>query len=639
MSVPLQRLMCGESRSVGSRRPPDEVTAQVDRESLLLALRRRWWIVVLLAAVGMLLGALPNPTTTADSPDQNVTYKANHTLLVSDPTGNDIFQNQTTFNQLELFATVGEVPARAAKRLGYDGEPAQLASELTVELNAQTGAIRIGTEQASAQRAVDIADAFAEELTAYLAERQDVLVEQRSAAVQKRLEDLQSQMRTLQNKLALNQNDEVVRSQLDAISRRYSAAYEQQSSLGDTQSQIVLTTLESAQPVKVLSNAGRGLAAPRSRLSRGVLGGFLGGLVGAGIALLLARADRRIRTRSQAEQIFGIRANVTIPVAPAEQARGIVVSPTRHDGLSDSYRTLRSVLGFVEGGSAKDEGRAPIVLVVSASPGDGKTSVTANLAAAFVETGSRTIAVNTDFRRPTLSTRILGSKPQPMGFTAAELASLPPRFLLSRTPVPGLALMDLAGVPGGTHGGLARTTAQFLPRLAKLADAIVVDSSPIGATAEVLELVPLADVIVVVTRLGNTSIATAQRTIEVLRSLTTADLLLAVVGDASDKGNYYYYYEYGSYGADYNRTRRTPKTKKWLEALRNDRSSDSSATGSNGRRRRSQRADDAAISGSHTIDEFVEAEPDAPTAAVLVDDPMQDDHGIDDIDDIDDRTD
>ena len=162
---------------------------------------------MLLAAVGILLGALPNPTTTADAPEQNVTFKANHTLLVSDPTGTDFFQNQTTFNQLELFATVGEVPARAAKRLNYDGEPAQLASEVTVELNAQTGAIRIGTEQSTAQRAVDIANAFAEELTKYLAERQDVLTEQRSAAVQKRLDDLQKQVRDLQSKVALNPYD------------------------------------------------------------------------------------------------------------------------------------------------------------------------------------------------------------------------------------------------------------------------------------------------------------------------------------------------------------------------------------------------------------------------------------------------
>lgn len=600
----------------------------MDKESILLAVRRRWWIVVLLTAIGVLVGALPNPSTTADAPTQNITYKANHTLLVSTPSGSDFVQNQTVFNQLELFTTVGEVPSRAAQRLGYEGEPAQLASEVVVELNEQAGAIRIGTEQDSSQRAVSIADAFAEELTLYLAERQDTLVELRLAAVGKRLDDLQAQMRELQKKVAADPKDTVAQAELDALSRRYSAAYEQQSALNEDQAQIVLTTLESAQPVKVTTSAGRGLTAPRSRFSRGVLGGLLGGLIGVGVAMLLARADRRIRTRAQAEQIFGLRSNVTIPVAPADQVRGIVVGPTRHDGLSDSYRTLRSVLGFVEGGAAKEEGRAPIVLVVSASPGDGKTSVTANLAAAFVETGSRTIAVNTDFRRPTLSTRILGQKPQPMGFTAAELNSLPPRFLLNRTPVPGLALMDLAGVPGGTHGGLARTTAQFLPRLAKLADAIVVDSSPIGATAEVLELVPLADVIVVVTRLGNTSIHTAERTIEILRSLTNAEMLLAVVGDASEKGSYYYYYyEYGGYGSDYNRTQRTPKYKRWAERLRSKPSGSEASNGSSStpapsvsvRRRRNDDAESPVPSRLTEFDDMTGEHERDDTATIVLD--------------------
>jgi hypothetical protein len=148
----------------------------------------------------------------------------------------------------------------------------------------------------------------------------------------------------------------------------------------------------------------------------------------------------------------------------------------------------------------------------------------------------------------------------------------------------------------------------------------VVDSSPVGATAEVLELVPLADVIVVVARLGNTSITTAQHTIEVLRSLTTADMLLAVVGDASDKGNYYYYYEYGSYGADYNRTRRSPKTKKWLDALRSERSaSPDSGSADEGSRRRRSRADSGPPTPmSDGLEAFTEAEQSEEVGSVLV---------------------
>ena len=70
----------------------------------------------------------------------------------------------------------------------------------------------------------------------------------------------------------------------------------------------------------------------------------------------------------------------------------------------------------------------------------------------------------------------------------------------------------------------------MIPQLAREADSIVIDSSPVSATAEVLELVPLADVVVVVLRLGETSISSAESTLAILRDLTTAPLLLVAVG-------------------------------------------------------------------------------------------------------------
>ncbi|MBV1893109.1 MAG: hypothetical protein KUG57_03615, partial [Ilumatobacteraceae bacterium] len=75
----------------------------------------------------------------------------------------------------------------------------------------------------------------------------------------------------------------------------------------------------------------------------------------------------------------------------------------------------------------------------------------------------------------------------------------------------------------------------------KLADSIVIDSSPVGATAEVLELVPHADVIVVLARIGHTAIAAAQRTVAILRDLATAPMVLVLSGMKLDKEGYYEY--------------------------------------------------------------------------------------------------
>ncbi|CAB4895870.1 unannotated protein [freshwater metagenome] len=255
---------------------------------------------------------------------------------------------------------------------------------------------------------------------------------------------------------------------------------------------------------------------------------------------MLARSDSRIRTRAQAEAIFGLRSQVAIPDTK-ERHHGVVVVPERHEPLSDAYRTLRSVVGFVEGGAAHAQGRVPTILIVSAASGDGKTSVASNLAAAFVETGQRTVAVNTDFRRPALSARILDADPARPGFSVEDLLTLSIRDLLTPTAIDGLVVFDLQGLRA-SPGDLARITAARIPELASVgASTVVVDTSPVSATAEVLELVPLADVIVLVVRVNHTFIDAAHRTIDTIRALTAAHLLLVVVGEKRQRTDYYEY--------------------------------------------------------------------------------------------------
>lgn len=510
----------------------------MEATSILGAIRRRWWIVVLFAFMGAAAGAIPQPEKATIDPT-SVSYSAAHTLLISSSSiDGSIYSNQLV-NQLQLFAVTGEVPKRVSKAIGYTGAPADLASQVTVEVDQSTGAIRISTTQASADLAVTVADTFGDELAGYISERQDDLQSKRIAATLARLTDLEKQVKDLEGKAAATPSDQVIAAQLDALTRQYSVVFEQFNNLQVDTGQLQLTTLEKAEAIEKSSGRG-GLAAPTSRSSRGLLLGGVGAVAGFGLVVLLAKLDRRIRSRMQAELVFGMRSQVTIPPLKKGAGTALVVAEGRHDLLSDAYRTLRSVVGFIEGGVAAKEGRAPIILVVSSGPGDGKTSVSANLAVAFVETGLRTVAVNTDFRRPQLSQRILGKRPEPMAFALEDLSMLSSKRLLSPSNIDDLALFDLAGVKA-SPGDLARETARRIPELAEIASVVVVDSSPIGVTAEVLELVPIADVIVVVTRVDHSSTDSAKRTMEILRALTTTDMALVVVGEAPERTTYYEY--------------------------------------------------------------------------------------------------
>jgi Mrp family chromosome partitioning ATPase len=322
------------------------------------------------------------------------------------------------------------------------------------------------------------------------------------------------------------------------VQSQLSVALQQNASLTDNNAVLSFTTLAEAEAVAIEQTSG--LSTPRSRTTRGGLGAIVGFALGIGAAVALARLDRRLRTREQAEEVTGLRARVIIPKAKDDKQANAIVSSGRHDALSDAYRTLRNVVGFVQGSLSPVE-RARITLIVSPGPGEGKTTLASNLAATFAETGQRTVAVNTDFRRPQLAVRLTDNPWEPTAYILDDLDWLEPEQLLRTTRVPNLSMLDLGGL--GSPDELARVTASLLPKLAARSDAIVIDSSPVTATAEVLELVPLADVIVIVVRLNRTEMESAQRTIAILKDLTTAPLLLVISGMKQDNATYYYDYK------------------------------------------------------------------------------------------------
>ena len=499
------------------------------------ALRRFWWVVVIFGIAGALVGGLPQPDSAADA---TVRWTASHTILVSDSSdAGSLFTNPLAFNQLQLFATTGRVPARAAEAIDYSGAPAALAGQVQVVADQQSGALRITTTQASAAEAVEVADAFGDELISFLSERQDELRETRLTANLERLSDIETELREAEGRADLRPDDPVAKAELEALTRQYGVVFEQFSVLQADVGQLVLTTLESAEAVPITE---QGLGAPRSRVGRGMFGLLAGLAIGAAVALVLARSDHKIRTRSEAEAVLGLEATATIPAVAKHDVSSVSVVSERHDALSDAYRTLRSIVVFADDEHPPPEGHAPVTLVVSPGPGDGKTSIATNLAAAFAETGQRTLAINSDFRRPAMTKRLLGYQPTPLDMSLRELEIAPLGRLAHQSETPNLSVVDLSGAGGHSPSELARSSARLLPRFTAVSDRIVVDTSPVGATAEVLEFVRHAQTVLVTIRLGHTSIGSARRAMEMIRALHKGDVLLVIVGGAKTDDYYYY---------------------------------------------------------------------------------------------------
>ena len=439
---------------------------------LLTGVKRRIWIVVLFGIAGALLGAAPQPQKVEE---QATTFEATHTMLLNDANGLSSSVGVSP-NQVVILSTVGEVPKRVAEEIGFEGNPAELSSQVSVSFDQSSGALLFTTSQDTAERAELVADAFADVTNAYLIERQESVYNERVQRSRERLEEFEGELNELTRQLALDPENPVLLGQRDAISREYSAAFEQDRSLSPAPSFLTFTTLQRAQAVPVVD---RGLSAPTGRSTRAIMGLIVGLAVGVAIALLLARTDRKIRSREQAEDILGMRARVEIPMVKTPDSKaGVVVVHGRHDMLSDSYRTLRNVVTFIQSGAAELD-RAHVTVVVSPGQGDGKTALAANLAAAWVETGRRTIAMNTDFRRPRLTQAINGEPPAGLPFDLEELELIDPTLLLRQTRHSKLLMMDLSPI-AAPPSELVRSTADHLPTVSGIADEIVIDTSPVG---------------------------------------------------------------------------------------------------------------------------------------------------------------
>ena len=141
-------------------------------------------------------------------------------------------------------------------------------------------------------------------------------------------------------------------------------------------------------------------------------------LIGFGIGLILAfvyslvrnTLDRKLRTPEMVEERFDASVVGLVPAAPLLTRRigekgAIVVdiAPGRGEDavVGEAFRKLRTNLLFMD-----IDNRPRVIVMTSPRPGDGKSTIASNLAAAISMGGERVILIDADLRRPTVATSL-----------------------------------------------------------------------------------------------------------------------------------------------------------------------------------------------------------------------------------------
>lgn len=151
-----------------------------------------------------------------------------------------------------------------------------------------------------------------------------------------------------------------------------------------------------ATNVRVVDPAERPVNPVLPRTANDLLAGVVGGLALAiGAVLAFDYLDRRIRTPDDIREHLHLPSLGMLPLVP--HARGVypLLSAEVSPGFAEAVRTLRTSVLF-----AMPDERCRVVSVTSTGIGEGKSTVSSNLAVALAEAGQRVLLIDADMRKP-----------------------------------------------------------------------------------------------------------------------------------------------------------------------------------------------------------------------------------------------
>jgi capsular exopolysaccharide synthesis family protein len=523
-------------------------------------IRRRWRVLV---ACLLVAGAAAWVTTPAEPADDAVTYEATHQLIRDSSA-----TAPPALASLSIFVKTGEVPRRVADRIDFDGEPAVLASQVSLEPDETVGTLGITVTGPSPSEAAERANSFAEETLAYLGEEAQQLQQDQLGRLNEQLSTLQVEIDSLDERIAdaesAGGSSGVLQAERDSKLRQYGAALDQQQQvLNAAAPSAGYVTLQAALP-DLASAVEGGFSPPSSRPARTAIALVVGLLLGLAAVLVTERLDTRLNTADAVQAAFGLPVVAEVPrVSIPDDV--VIAKADPASAAAEAYRTLRASLVLVPtviigGRGAGTRGEPEVILVTSPAPGDGKTTTVANLATAFAEAGRSVLVMGCDFRRPEVH-RLFGVDPRPgisevLMDARRELASV-----VRPTMTDGVQVAP-SGSALRSFGDVANAGRALVGQARELADVVIIDTAPILATNDATELIPAVDAVVVVARAGKTSADSARRTKTLLERLAAPTAGVVLIGTTGAEGSYADYYTTRSEPAPRRRRVRRPGSDK-----------------------------------------------------------------------------
>ncbi len=289
-----------------------------------------------------------------------------------------------------------------------------------------------------------------------------------------------------------------------------------------------------------------------------IVGMFLGGVFGVGFILLKDTIDDTIKSSESLKQ-FNVPFLGAIPdfsitdgldstghqfVDKKTISNQLVTFLDHISPISEAYRRLR--INIVYANPDKDN---KVMMVTSATKGEGKSTVASNLAVTFSEAEKSVLIIDLDLRRPTQH-KVFGENREP-GLTETLFDTVRLSDIINTTIAPNVDLLTVGKkTPEPATVLDSKRLKQLIDKLKDRYDHIILDTAPYGIISDSASLLRLIDGLIIVSRFNTTTKRELQFTIDGLKHLN-ADIVGIVLNAFNPEKSTDYYTNYSYYKRTY----------------------------------------------------------------------------------------
>lgn len=268
---------------------------------------------------------------------------------------------------------------------------------------------------------------------------------------------------------------------------------------------------------------------------------IIGLAAGLGLIYFLGKLDDRAELAEEVERHLNTRILGQVPfvnLKESKQERVLITNLDKHSMFAEALRGVRSALFL----GIPEIDKKQVLIVSSAAPGEGKTTITFNFALTLALAGHKVLLVDGDLRRGNVHNYL--QVPRDNGFAEVLQGQAELSDVLQDTPLDNLKAITSGKLPSNPGELLiGPIVGKFIDEARKQFDFVVFDCPPLTAIDDTFSLANLADGLLFVVMSGQTSMRFAKSSLSAVAQ-RGATILGVILNGIKPNNPYHYYQQY-----------------------------------------------------------------------------------------------